>query len=107
MSGLRPQSRLRVRWRRLGPLLALVAFAAGLFALWTRDAERAALARLSGDERGRLYQRTLENLRSTCSVESVALRAYCQQQAEFILKFPECGAGCQALARDFLPRAAR
>jgi hypothetical protein len=49
--------------------------------------------------RGELYQRTLENVRATCSPPKPGVESYCRDQALLLLDFPECDAACVALAR--------
>jgi hypothetical protein len=54
-------------------------------------------------ERHALYERTLQTLQSpSCDPARNGLKDYCRQQAEFIIKFPECDAACGELAKRFL-----
>jgi hypothetical protein len=72
---------------------------AGLWWLGGRS-EQQAISKLAPDERRALYERTLQNLKSTCRPERrpSGLDDYCQRQADFILKFPECDRACEDLA---------
>jgi hypothetical protein len=89
-------------------MVVTFALAALLFAwLWSRDDERTAIAELPNAERTNLYARTRANLQTTCKSNDRGLRAYCEQQARFILKFPECDANCQLLASQYLPEPTR
>jgi hypothetical protein len=67
--------------------------------IWGATAERRAIEALGPEERRGLFVRTKENLRSACAATSEPLVAYCQQQASFLLEFPECDEACKALAR--------
>jgi hypothetical protein len=68
---------------------------------WGGRSEREAIFKLAPDERRALYERTLQNLKSTCQSERrpSGLDDYCHRQADFILKFPECDRTCESLAR--------
>jgi len=82
-----------------GILLALALLLA-VWWWWGGRAERVAIADLDPQERAALYQRTLQNLRSTCEPPERprGLDDYCRRQADFILKFPECDSACRSLA---------
>jgi hypothetical protein len=66
--------------------------------VWCAGAEQRAIRRLPRDERIALFQRTLENVRSTCADDDPALGAYCADQARILLLFAECDASCRELA---------
>jgi hypothetical protein len=106
------QSRSQDRHRLEGRTRTVVAIAAGVIAatglaaiVWLRgpDREQAAIGGLAPQERRALYERTLSTLQSTCasSKGSTGLDDFCRDQAEFIVKFPECNASCAALAGKF------
>jgi cytochrome b pre-mRNA-processing protein 3 len=85
-------------------LVALAASGiAGLLLLWlfAQGGEQRALLQLPEADRAVLYQHTIDNLKRVCdpSARPSGLDEYCKQQAEFVLMFPECDAGCQALAK--------
>ena len=71
---------------------------------WEQGAPGRALRSLPEGERSALYERTAKNLRQVCNDPPVALQFYCNQQAEFLLNFPECDADCRALAGEQLSR---
>jgi cytochrome b pre-mRNA-processing protein 3 len=100
-------SRTRERRLWLAAAAAIAIASLPVFWLYSRDDERQAIVSMPQNERTSLYQRTFEDLSTTCRVGDVALRAYCRRQAEFILKFPQCDATCQALAGGYLPHATR
>src|SRR5689334_17516104 len=82
-----------------------------LFALWyaTAPSERAAIESLSTDDRRALYERTLKTVRTTCNPETMlaGLAAFCVEQAELLVKFPECDAACDELAKPHLAQPTR
>jgi cytochrome b pre-mRNA-processing protein 3 len=84
--------------------LLVVALAAGL--LWNLGAERRAIVQMDPVARHALYERTLAELQVICSSgpRGDGLEKHCQAQVEFILKFPECDATCQEIARRHAPR---
>ncbi len=92
----------RQRSQRLAVVVACVAL--GLAWLAIRyvggTAERRAIEELPEQERRALYERTLKTLTSSCEPETRprGLDGYCNDQATFIVSFPECDASCQALA---------
>jgi cytochrome b pre-mRNA-processing protein 3 len=76
--------------------------------IWTQGRENRAIEALPDAERRALYSRTLEDLRTVCATShSSDLDLHCEAQARFILKFPECDAACQRLARWQLPHPTR
>jgi hypothetical protein len=65
---------------------------------------------LPAPARGALYQRSLEDVRSACTLPAArdgALRDHCVGQAQFLLTFSECDARCRQAAASILPRARR
>jgi hypothetical protein len=71
---------------------------------WEGGAARRVLRRLPEAERSALYERTAKDLQQVCNSPPAALQPYCDQQAEFLLSFPECDADCRALAGEQLSR---
>lgn len=66
------------------------------------------LASLPETERRAFYLRTLETLRTTCGENpEEPLADTCREQAELVLRFPDCDADCRALADRFSPRSSR
>jgi hypothetical protein len=84
-------------------VLVVMAAATLLYWVWSPASQARAIHDLPGAERRALYERTLSTLRSPCNpaAGSDGLRDYCRQQAEFIMGFPECGADCASLARQY------
>jgi hypothetical protein len=99
--------------RRPAALVALVVAATALLVASVLflgpGTEREALARLSVVERRALYERTFRTLESSCDPERRprGLDDFCQEQAEFLKRFPECVAACDALAAKFEPLPSR
>jgi hypothetical protein len=48
------------------------------------------------------YRRSYEELGTTCMTEP-ALADHCSNEAQFILRFPQCKDDCQQLARRYFP----
>jgi hypothetical protein len=91
------------RARALWVLGAVAGLALLGLALLHATSEERALGRLPPAERGALYHRTLDNLRSVCAGDRAReLRDFCRGQAELVLFFPECDGACQATAREQL-----
>jgi cytochrome b pre-mRNA-processing protein 3 len=85
----------------------VVLLSVGLIA-WHHRRAQAELQSMPTVERAALYERTLSTLRTTCPhADGVQLHDYCQEQAIFVSRFPECDAQCQATCREFLPRATK
>lgn len=97
-----PVDQRRVGFVRL-LLLLLVALAAWLAVVaWREHRLTVAVRSLPRDVQEATYRRTYEELSAVCARES-SLAEYCQRQAEFILKFPQCDAACSQLARRHFP----
>lgn len=44
-----------------------------------------------------LYDRTVESLGGVCRSHPTNLEDFCRDQAELVVRFPECDAACRAL----------
>jgi cytochrome b pre-mRNA-processing protein 3 len=99
-----PQPRIGRSSVKLGVAALAAALVVASAWLWHSGAERRAIQKLQPDERRALYERTLGTLRAPCGIEnhSEGLEAYCREQSEFIVQFPECDSACAALARQHL-----
>jgi hypothetical protein len=89
---------------------AAVAVLLALTSWWRGSGEEEhALTQLPAAERRELYERTLHTLESTCAPQArpPGLQRYCRQQAEFIVRFPECDQVCRELAGRDLPKPTR
>ena len=86
-------------WFRGAVVVALVGALTFMW-IWAQSSQRRAIQSMPDDERGELYRRTLEDLRSVCAVErGPEMDAHCRSQSEFILDFAECDDACWRLAR--------
>lgn len=104
MEPLSSRARRTLLW--LGVALALLAAVA--VATFTHARLDRELSGLPGPERRALYERTLETLRTSCMrSRGPELSEYCQQQAHFIKRFPECDSECHELAARFAPKPTR
>jgi hypothetical protein len=83
---------------------ALAALSLGMAAYWLfTDAERHEIRALPVEQRHRLYERTMENLKTICDpAPGRSMREFCRSQAELALKFPECHDECRRTARRHL-----
>ncbi len=73
--------------------------------LWHHTRAKAELMTMPAQDRYSLYEHTLSALHTACAhADGEQLREYCQQQAEFVSRFPECDANCQSVCRRYLPR---
>jgi hypothetical protein len=82
---------------------ALAVVGSLLLWIWLRDSEGRSLRGMPATERAALYQRTAEDLRTACGAgRADDLADHCEQQARFLLKFPECDAACARQAGDIL-----
>ena len=105
---LRDAARRRLRLIRAVILALGLTVGVGALAIWFGRGEERALRRMPADERATLYRRTLDNLVTVCADSGAAgLSEFCREQAEFILKFPECDDTCRAMARRHLLRPTR
>jgi hypothetical protein len=91
-----PARKSRFTTRSLWLALA-IALGVG-FWVWSEGSEQRAIHRLPRDERLALYQRTLENVRTICVSQDLALGPYCAEQARILLLFAECDDECRRLA---------
>jgi len=82
---------------------ALIA-AAVLGAIVSAGSDRREIERLDPATRAGLVERTVADLRSACNRNkgATAPSGWCRDQAEFVLHFDECRAGCRATAREVL-----
>lgn len=99
-----PARRRFLLWMGLAVLLFTIA---GL--LVHRSTRPAAfLSTLSEPERKALYERSLRNLNDVCSSKSRGgIDAFCREQAELIVKLPDCDDECRKLASPHLKRPSR
>jgi hypothetical protein len=90
-------------------LLLTVAAVIAVLSLRGPDSETKAIGTLSATERRALYERTLQTLETTCdrTKRPHGLDDFCREQAEFVVKFPECDAACSQRAAQFRPLPAR
>ncbi len=79
-----------------------VALAAG-WVWWSETAPTRAIARMEPAARRAEYTRISEELRALCSPPDPALADHCRHQARFLVRFPECDAACESLARRAMP----
>lgn len=94
-----PGLRRILGWMGLG--LGLGALAAYL--VWEQGAVDRALRALPAEERHAQFLRTAEELRTVCADPPQPLRSHCREQAEFLVRFPECDAECRRLVERFFP----
>src|SRR5262245_23005813 len=90
-------------------VLAMVVLALVLWVTmiaWREHRLKKEILALPAAERYALFSHTMDELRSVCSVLP-GLREHCRQQAELVLRFPECDDDCGALADRFLDHARR
>jgi cytochrome b pre-mRNA-processing protein 3 len=110
MQSSKGMGRSEGRLRRLvwgGALLVGIALLA-VWA-WNRGAEQRALERLPAEVRHAMYSREMENFRTICGQgrRTDELESRCEEQAEFLVKFSDCDADCQTLAKVHLISPAR
>jgi cytochrome b pre-mRNA-processing protein 3 len=101
---LTPSTRRVVAW-----LLGVLVIALALLIAWYADLglDRE-LSGMSAPARKDLYERTLQTLQTVCSEpRGTELDDHCQQQARFIVRFPECDGACRELAARFAPQPTR
>ncbi|MCU1281485.1 MAG: hypothetical protein JWM53_5031 [bacterium] len=86
------------RMLRIG-LIALFVLAISGYWLWQGAAQRRAVLRLPAEQRQRAVSSTLHVLDTLCAGDiDTALGSYCEDQAQFVLQFPECDRGCRERA---------
>jgi hypothetical protein len=99
------------RSRRIAIAAAVLVVLLALLWLWSqRIAEQdRALEQLPAAERRALYERTLHTLERSCAPRTrpAGLDDYCRQQAEFIVRFPECDQACRTVAEQFQKKPTR
>lgn len=90
-------------WKVLAPLF-LLALALAWF--WSLGAERRAIQSMEPAERRAVYEQSFGELQILCGTapRGDALEKRCLEQVLFILKFPECDARCDEIARSHMPR---
>jgi cytochrome b pre-mRNA-processing protein 3 len=84
-----------------GPILIGVAVVAALgLVAWLSGSQNTAAGPLREPEGGALYERTLGTLSRFCDPKRdlKGIDEFCRQQADFIIRFPQCDAACRALA---------
>lgn len=98
-----PHDRPTLAWRSRLPVAVAFGVALVALVLWflTAPSAPATLRQLPPEQRAALVERTLENLRDVCGRPDRP-RDFCREQASLVLRLPECGPACQALARDEL-----
>ncbi len=91
------------RWRYRLSIAAAFAIALAGLVLWfvTAQPDATALLRLPPADRSDLVERTLSNIHAVCRGNERP-REFCRQQADLLLKLPECGPACRADARELL-----
>jgi hypothetical protein len=102
-----PDATLRRGRKQPGPALAIAVVVALLAALiWGSGAERRAIEGMDPAERRAVYEQAFGELQRLCGggPREDALEKRCSEQIAFVLKFPECDARCQELARSHAPR---
>jgi hypothetical protein len=93
-------------FERKATLVTVVALTLGFGAclglwLWSRVDESTAIRSLPPAERQELFRSTLHTLQGACapSTRADGLEAFCNDQARFVLQFPECDNACQSQAK--------
>lgn len=75
---------------------------------WLRDREVRELSHLPAETRQGLYQRSMANLTSVCvGAEAQRVEAFCREEAERVLRLPECDEACERIARARLANPSR
>ncbi len=70
---------------------------------WSETAPTRAIARMDPVARRAEFTRISDELRSVCSPPDPALAEHCRHQARYLVRFPECDAACESLARRAMP----
>jgi hypothetical protein len=75
---------------------------------WMATEQDRAIRAMSPDDRLAFYQRTLQNLQSVCAGQfDGRLQKFCREQAQLVVRFPECDEQCDDLAQHLLSPATR
>lgn len=93
-------TRTRFPWWAMG--LTILAVCLALF-LSLYNSRWFALRRMPAAERAQLFQSVRETVKTTCPSPEPALQAECRDQLDLLFMFPECDAGCEALAAQYRP----
>ena len=73
--------------------------------VWHHARVKSELLAMPSHERESLYERTLSTLRTTCvHTDGAEMHDYCQEQALFVSRFPECDATCQSTCQRYSPK---
>lgn len=92
-------------------LLALLSVLLIGLSLWMAHAgkqKERALRDMPVAERQALFHRTIESYRAVCvPAPRIELKERCQQDAEFLILFPECDVSCRDLISELLPKPTR
>jgi hypothetical protein len=102
---LEPVRRRPILALTIGAISLVLAIVAG-----GRSRSLAEIRALSSGDRARMFQRALDDMKTTCAGPERldgALRDHCRAQAEFLMLFPECDRACQTMAATSLPHARR
>jgi hypothetical protein len=96
----------RARDRAGWALAILVVLAAVVAFIWITGAESRAIERMEPIERRQVYESAFGEFERLCGAgpRGDALERRCTEQAAYVLKFPECDARCQQVARLHAPR---
>lgn len=66
------------------------------------------LQKMPIEARRLLFENLQSTLRTSCScAASDTVLEYCQEQAQLLARFPECGVSCQDLCKHYVPRATK
>jgi hypothetical protein len=101
----RPAGRRPILALFTGVVVLVLALAAGM-----RSRNAADLRALSPGDRGRIFARSLDDLKTACADPAGgdgALRDHCRAQSQFLTLFPECDRTCRSLAATWMPHARR
>ena len=89
-------------------VLALVLIALSLLLQHWEKKKQRAVQDLPAAQRQSLYLRTLQNFQTVCTpFPKAELKEHCQQDAEFLMLFPECDGACKSLVADLLRKPTR
>ncbi len=88
---------------RIGAVLVVALL--GAILLWSMGAEKRAIVRMDPVQRRAVYENAFGELKRLCGSgpRDDALEDRCRAQIQFVLKFPECDAACQEIAREHAP----